>query len=393
MQNADNNYENGEIQKLPSSDHFLSGSNFVTLNVALFPWASNEHLSEYCQVIEHYWYNILNNRYVRLNWLTEDEWDGGYHKIPQDYFDVYVYDALYINDYASREWLCKLDRTEIIYAHEINPNVLSLIECEYEKYYGIPIYGCFYLLFYRSTDKELASMKTFEDLMRVASTRDFIMRKPGGAIKTLSYLSIVGSSYETIHITEDGLDQNTIHGLSEFYRCSKAFLDKTDRYSFKQSSFYLGFTEDINTMLLVDEMDLEQIEFMLIPFSQHNHQAQCWLDCIGIHPQTKLRHTYDHSLQLANLMTCSNVMNECMKGRYYLITTNRITLAHLSSQNSIYTKLQSLIESQLFRPLILPPVINSTISIRERRRQAIELFIAQYIKQTQSVVRPKQLSS
>ena len=146
-------------------------------------------------------------------------------------------------------------------------------------------------------------------------------------------------------------------------------------------------------MLLVDEMDLEQIEFMLIPFSQHNHQAQCWLDCVGIHPQTKLRHTYDHSLQLANLMTCSNVMNECMKGKYYLITTNRITLAQLSSQNSIYAKLQALIESQLFRPLILPPVINSTLSIRERRRQAIELFIAQYIKQTQSVVHPTQLSN
>ncbi|UJR33565.1 hypothetical protein I4U23_021003 [Adineta vaga] len=235
-------------------------------------------------------------------------------------------------------------------------------------------------------------MKTFDDLIRIASKRDFIMRKPDGDIKKSSYLALLDSTHQIIPISEDNLNHNTINHLSRFYQYSKVFLDKNDRYSFKQSSFYIGYTEDINTMLLVDEIDLAQIEFMLVPFNNHE-QTQCWLDCIGIHPQTKLRHTYDKSLQLANLMTCSSVMNECMKGQYYLITTNHITLSHLSLNNSIYAKLQTLIESSLFRPLTLPPMIESTLSVQEQREQAIALIIAQHQKQMQSIACSKTTSS
>jgi thiamine pyridinylase len=105
-------------------------------------------------VIEHYWYNILDNKYVYLNWLPEDEWDGGYHKLPQNHFDIFIYDTMYMNYYISQGWLSALDRDEITYAHEINSNILSSVECDNKKYYGIPIYGCVYVIFYRSDDKE-----------------------------------------------------------------------------------------------------------------------------------------------------------------------------------------------------------------------------------------------
>ena len=355
----------------------------MTLNIGLYPWAANEHLEQYCQVIEHYWYNILDNKHVYLNWLPENEWDGGYHNIPQDYFDVFIYDNLYTNYFMSQGCLSILDRSEITYAHEISPNILSLTENDNGKYYSIPIYACFYLLFYRSDDKELASIKTFEDLVQIAQKRHFIMRKPDGETKASNYLTLLGPNDRINHVTEENLNINIINNLSDLYKYSKFFLESTDRYSFKQSSFYIGYAEDINTMLVVDENDLSQIECMFVPFNNHE-TPQCWLDCVGIHPQTKLRGTYDKSLQLANLMTCSNVMNECLKGQFYLITTNHITLSHLSSKNSIYAKLQTFVESNFFHPSSLP-MINSSMSVQEQREQAIALIIAQHRKQMQSI--------
>jgi hypothetical protein len=124
---------------------------------------------------------------------------------------------------------------------------------------------------------------------------------------------------------------------------------------------------------------------MFVPFN-NQEKPQCWLTCIGIHPQTKLRGTYEKSLQLANLMTCSNVMNECLKEQFYLLPTNHITLSNLASSNSIYAKLQTLINSHLFRPsLSLPVIINSSISVQEQWAQAIALIIAQHQKEMQSM--------
>ncbi|CAF1655926.1 unnamed protein product [Rotaria magnacalcarata] len=86
-----------------------------------------------------------------------------------------------------------------------------------------------------------------------------------------------------------------------------------------------------------------------------------------IHPQTKLRGTYETSLQLANLMVCSHVMNDCLQGQFYVITTNHVTLSHLASKNTTYTKLQTFIEKNIVRPSSSPlsVIINSSSSISE----------------------------
>lgn len=357
----------------------------MKLNIALYPWGAKEYVEQHRRIIEHYWYNILDNKDIYLNWIDENEWDGGYHKNPQDYFDVYIYDTILMDYFVSQGWLSTLDRNDMTYVDEINPQILSLIECNQGKYYGIPIYGCFYLLFYRSDDKELASVKNFEDLLHIASKRHFIMRKPGRTLKISNYLLSLDPNYQINNLEDKDLNFDIINRLSHFYKYSKCLLDKTDSCSFKQSSFYIGFTEDINTMLLMDENDLSKLEFMFVPFNKYE-KAQCWLNCIGIHPQTKLRGTYEKSLQLANLMTCSTVMNECLKEQFYLLPTNHITLSHLASKNSIYAKLQTLINSHLYRPsLSLPVIINSSIPVQEQWAQAIALIIAQHQKEMQSM--------
>ncbi|CAF0908842.1 unnamed protein product [Adineta steineri] len=383
-QNNTNDNENDKIQHVSSPYNFSYSLNIITLNVGLFPWAASNYLEHNRQVIEHYWYNVLDNKHIRLNWLPLNVWDGGYNTIPQDYFDVYIYDTLYMNYYISQGWLSILDRNEITYAHEINSNILSMIESDNRKYYGIPIYGCFYLLIYHSKDKELASIKTFEDLVEIASKRHFLMRKLDGELKMSNYLTLVGSDYHINHITEENININVINQLSHFYKHAKLVLNETDRHSFKHSSFYIGYAEDINTVLSVDENDLSQIEFMPVPFN-NDDRPQFWLDCIGIHPQAKSRGLYEKSLQLANLMTCSTVLNEYLQEQFYVITTNHITLSHLSAKNAIYAKLQILMESNSFRPSSLPFAINSSLSVKEQRMQAIALIIAQHQKQSQSI--------
>ena len=338
-------------------------------------------------MIEHYWNNVLENQHIRLNWLPENEWDGGYHDVPQEHFDVFVYDMMFMDHYQSQGWLCEFDRHDITYAHEINPNILSLAY-HHDKYHGIPIYGCIYVIFYRSNDEELASVKTFEELINVASKRHFIMRKPGRTVKTLTYLTLLESTQRCHDVTEETLNRSLVNRLSYFYQHSKYLLDKTDRYAFDQSSFYIGYTEDLNTRLLVNEQDLSVMDFKFVPLNNHG-QTQCWLNCVGIHPASKSRQSYEKSLQLANLMTSSSVMNEYFQGQHYTIPSNQVTLTRLASNNSIYAKLQTLMESTLFRPSSsLPLMINSPIALQERWAQTIAVIIAQHQKDMQTNVNP-----
>lgn len=294
---------------------------------------------------------------------------------------------MYMEYYKSRDYLLPLSRTDITYAYEINPKLLSLIEDDNENYYGIPIYGCIYILFYRSNDYELANIRTFDDLVHIAAKRNFIMRKPGEIAKKRNYFSLLNSD-STNHF-----DVNLIKRLSDFYQLSAFLLDKRDSYQFKHSSFYIGYTEDINTILLLDENDFSQIDFMFVPI-YHHEQTQCWLDCIGLHSSTKQRGTYEKSLQLANLMTSSNVMNECLNDEFYLLPTNQITLSLLARKNLIYRKLQLLIESDLFRPLLSIPMLgNSSLSLREQWSETLAFLIAQHQKDMQSKAKTNTASS
>lgn len=287
--------------------------------------------------------------------------------------------------YRSQGWLCPLDRQELTCAHEINPRILSLI-CHEGKYYGIPIYGCIYVLFYRSNDQELASIKTFDELLDIASKRHFIMRKPSRTLKTLTYLTLQNRTCQLNSLNDEPLNQQLIHRLSHFYKYSKYLLDKTDQYAFDQSSFYIGFTEDLNTILLVNDADLSQIDLMFVPLNNHE-SPQCWLDCIGIHSETKERDTYSQSLELANLMTSSSVMNECLQGQNYVLPSNQVTLRRLASSNAIYAKLHTLMESTLFCPSSsLPIQQNNSISIQDQWRQMMTRIISQHQQEMQRIV-------
>lgn len=362
------------------------------MNVCLYPWGSDEHLSLYRRVIEYHWYEVLGHHQIRLNWLTDEEWDGGYHKIPQDHFDLFIYDTMFTEYYRSQGWLCPLDREEITYADEINSRLLSLI-CHEGKYYGIPIYGCIYVLFYRSNDTELASIQTFEELLEIASKRHFVMRKPSRTVKTLNYLTLHDRHRGCDSTNDENLNQHIIQRLSHFYKYSKYLLDKTDQYSFDQSSFYIGFTEDLNTMLLVNDTDLSQIDLMFVPLNNHD-RPQCWLDCIGIHPETKRRGTYSKSMELANLMTSSTVMNECLKGQLYVLPSNQVTLRRLASNDAIFAKLHRLMESTLFRPSSsLPVQKNNSISIQDQWRQIMTRIISQHQQDMQRIVRSNSMTN
>lgn len=147
------------------------------LNVALYPWANDEHLDKYRRTIEHHWYFTRGNHHCRLNWLGEKDWDGGYHKTPEKHFDLFIYDRMFLDYYATQGFLCQLEHQDIAYTHEIYPNLLALIKQD-KKYYGIPIYGCIYALFYRSNYVEISRLKNFDEFFSLASTKQFIVRKP-----------------------------------------------------------------------------------------------------------------------------------------------------------------------------------------------------------------------
>ena len=287
--------------------------------------------------------------------------------------------------FRSQGWLCALNLEEMTCAREISRQTLSSI-CHEGKYYGVPIYGCMYVLFYRSSDQELASIKTFDELLDIASKRHFIMRKPSRTVKSLTYLTLHDRTSRFSSSVDDSLNQGLIHRLSHFYKSSKYLLEKTDQYAFDQSSFYIGFTEDLNTMLLVNDADLSQIDLMFAPLNSHD-SPQCWLDCIGIHPETKERGTYSASLELANLMTSSTVMNECLQGQHYVLPSNQVTLRRLASSNAIYAKLHTLMESTLFRPSSsLPIQQNNSIPIQDQWRQMMTRIISQHQQEMQRIV-------
>ncbi len=62
-----------------------------------------------------------------------------------------------------------------------------------------------------------------------------------------------------------------------------------------------------------------------------NHDVD-WIVLVFILRQNNVVH-------MKKMSPLANLMYDGLKGQFYLLTTNHITLCHLSSKNSIYAKL------------------------------------------------------
>ena len=126
------------------------------LKVGLYPYVPR--LEQFKDVLTAAW-DALGTGYT-LNYATVEEWDGGYDVTSPGDLDVYVFDAIYYQDYLDNNQLEPLTETEVENLNDFLPYSLDPLLIG-DKYYGIPLLGCGNILFYDQGDP-LDDVDTFD---------------------------------------------------------------------------------------------------------------------------------------------------------------------------------------------------------------------------------------
>jgi len=131
----------------------------LSLDVGLYPYVPRPE--QFKETIQKQWYAKHPN--VKLNFI--ETWSGGYDNEPKN-LDVFVFDAAYLDDYISKDFLLTLKKSEINDFEDLLPYAKEGVKAEDSSdYYGIPQIGCGTLLFYRKNDLELKNAKTQSEII------------------------------------------------------------------------------------------------------------------------------------------------------------------------------------------------------------------------------------
>jgi thiamine pyridinylase len=131
-----------------------------TLTVALYPYVPRT--AQFETSIRAAWALVQPN--VQLNFINDlGVWDGGYNTDPPQQADIYVFDAMYFEDFRARGLLEAMDPAEIQNAGDFLGYARDAVVVN-GKYYAVPQLGCANILFYNVNDAAIANATTLGQL-------------------------------------------------------------------------------------------------------------------------------------------------------------------------------------------------------------------------------------
>lgn len=337
------------------------------LTVALYPYVPR--LEQFKQVIESAWKEVHPKS--TITWA--EDWDGGYYQDPDPSFDVYVYDACFLDYFRGQNWLYPIleDRVADI------PDFFQflLYEVLREGYFdSVPQLLCTNILYYEANDAKLSRAQTLSEVTAALGTCTFYGQRPQdrtGTMVNFSESQVIALNYvqseqertATFPIrypwSWEEVNQESVSCLKKVISSSSlenVLYVSDDLYVrgkwFDQGSgrSYVGFTESLVRMspAVADTVALKRMPWADNP--DGTHTPLVYADLIAVHPASLDRGTTAQAMELARIMGSSRVLTDCIgpyqgEGPQYLMPARVSVFQTLAAQWPLYAKIEEMIRS------------------------------------------------
>lgn len=302
------------------------------------------------------------------------DWDGGYAQDPLAAgLDVFVFDAVFLDDFRARGWLRPLQQTEIGKLTDFVPYAIRGLLYEH-AYSGIPMLGNAPMLFFRRGDDELGDATTLSQLVNAIGTCVYTSAVPPGARGLMVGLATdvenarfyLGAAQAAtgewpipLPTSSAKLDPLAIGSLQTLLQTS-SFYDSTqdppDPYQ-RARWFAQGFGRAVvgpPDALSAMGSAIDGVDFNLLPLGDDPTARRVFEAHIaGINPGSR---NAGWALELANVMTSSEVMIAALAASgpwpaQFSMPLRRSVLRELGKLYPAYRKLQAVVDRA--RPYLL----------------------------------------
>jgi len=335
-------------------------ANTVTLTVALYPYVPR--IDQFKQAITSAWAEVQPE--VALNFVSADDWDGGYSSNPKSDYDIFIFDGMFFEYFKEQGYLSTIPASSITDPDDLLAYARNGVT-DGSNYYAIPFLGCSNVLFYNKSNTELAEADTLTKVADVLGSFTYTSQEPpdrrglmldmaGGTTNATLYLDVAYNQtgvYPLPQPAADDLSQDAIDtmtkliGLASFWNVT---LDPPMAYGrsvWFNSGYgkaFVGFTESMSVMSAQTRSD---IAFKIMPFSDNDFGELFYADVIGVNAQTEQR---DLAIELANLIATTDVFvastgETSTEPPQFLMATRKSAFETLAEQDPIYDQMYALI--------------------------------------------------
>lgn len=336
-----------------------------TLTVALYPYVPR--YEQFVTAITSAWAAVEPG--VTLDFVPKDQWDGGYSMNPPDNVDVFVFDAMFFNDFRANGFLESIAPNEVQNAGDFVDYAREGVQYQ-GNYYALPLLGCSNVLFYKEDDQQLANATTFDEVTGTLNQCTFTSQIPpdrrglmldmsGGTTNAALYLDIAHGLTGTYPLplppneqslnTDAVADQRQLLATSSFFNATVPTAGEYERAEWFSEGFgraTIGYTESMSQM---SDATLSTIAFKVMPFGDGTQRPLFYADVIGVNTTTVARGTRDMAVKLANVMASSDTMVASVGATaseprpQYLMVTRTSAFQTLGAQFPIYQKMHGLV--------------------------------------------------
>jgi thiamine pyridinylase len=340
------------------------------LTVALYPYVPTGGWTH--QVLREEWNKIHPG--VKLDFVTDWSWDGGYKTTPSEACDIFEMDNLTLGYMVEKGYCEEIDYSRLESADELYEFAKEGCTVGGKKF-AVPRLVCAPLLFYRNNDPEkslIASAKSLADLFSVLGKRldpDVTPELGEGLVTNelnsgtnciafyLDSQMDTGRHYSTTPQMPDlsKIDQSALSCVARLVQM--AGLNHAEYENWKglqarwfangQGQVMLGWSE---RMHYVNPAELDELEVRTLPMSADNSVNLFYVDSLAIRKKGMSKEKLTLAYEFIDLCIRSGVVHECMIPRgnnpAYLLSANRVAMQALSadSDSPFYTKLKPLLE-------------------------------------------------
>ncbi|KGS05272.1 MULTISPECIES: thiamine pyridinylase [Burkholderia] len=347
--------------------HAGNAAAVAQLTVALYPWVPR--VDQFKSAIETEWKKVQPA--VALQFVSADDWDGGYRKNPPANVDVYVYDAIFFDYFRSQNWLEPLAANEIRNIDDFLPYAIDGVKAG-DRYYSIPQLGCANVLFYRKDDAALAAATTLTQVRSALKQCTFTSEIPpdkrglmidmsGRTTNAALYLDAAHSRtgayplplpWSANDLNGDALASlRSLMAMSSWPNATAELPGQYDRsvwFSDGDGRAVIGYSESMSAM---SEAARQNLDFKFLPLSDEPQPPLFYADVIGVNTTTHARGTRALAVQLANVIAASSTMVQSVGPDgsgvpQYLFSARRSVLQTLAQRYPLYRKMVTLLDAR-----------------------------------------------